>query len=274
VQRLSSLHPDLPDVCRLGLATRGNTVLEPADVLWSVDAGINYLNWCGHDDGMSAAIRDMGPRRDEVVVAWQMSTRTADEATAALDSALTTLGTDTIDIVTFYYVESRREWARLREPDGAYDAMERAREAGKVRMLGLTSHQRRMAADILDAPRQPLDMLMLRYNAAHRGAEDDVFPTTDRLAVPFVAYTCLRWGALMQPTPDDPRGWEPPKAQEWYRYALANPSVSVALMAPNGAAELRQNGALLTDWRAPEPREMAALEEHGARVYCHAGGFP
>ncbi len=274
MERECRLADDLPPVCRLGLATRGNTSLEPGDVLWAVDQGVNYLNWCGQEDGMSAAIREMGPRRSEVVVAWQMSARTAEDATKSLDAVLTALRTDAIDILTFYYVESPGEWARLREPDGAYEAMKRARDEGKIRALGLTSHQRQMAADIASAPGRPLDMLMLRYNAAHRGAEEDVFPTTDRLRMPFVAYTCLRWGALMGPTPDDPRGWTPPAAPEWYRYALANRSVSVALMAPNGRAELEANATLLTDWRAPAPSEMAAMEAHGARVYQHAGGFP
>ncbi len=232
------------------------------------------MNWGGHDDGMSAAIREMGSRRSDVVVAWQLAARTADEATRSLDAALATLRTDTIDVVTFYYVELRAEWSRVREPDGAYDALVRAREQGKVRLLGLTSHQRRMAADIASAPGRPLDTLMLRYNAAHRGAEQDVFPTTDRLAIPFVAYTCLRWGALMKSTPDDPPGWTPPAAPEWYRYALANPSVSVALMAPDGREELRANAALLADWRPPNADDTAALEAHGARVYSHAGAFP
>ncbi|MBT3268732.1 hypothetical protein HN371_16375 [Candidatus Poribacteria bacterium] len=274
MQRHRKLADDVPPVCRLGLATRGNTSLDPADVRWAVDRGVNYLNWCGRADGMSDAIRDMGSRRSEVVVAWQMSARTAEDATRSLEDALTTLRTDAIDIVTLYYVETPSEWARLREPDGAFDAMQRARQEGKIRMLGLTSHQRAMAAGIASAPGRPLDMLMLRYNAAHRGAELDVFPTTDRLAIPFVAYTCLRWGALMEATPDDPPGWAPPAAPEWYRYALANPSVAVALMAPNGRAELEANVALLDDWRPPTPGEMESLEAHGARVYQHAGGFP
>lgn len=274
MERLASLADDLPAVCRLGLATRGNTSLDPEDVLWAVGQGVNYLNWCGHDDGMSAAIRAMGSRRSDVVVAWQLAARTADEATRSLDAALATLRTDTIDVVTFYYVESRAEWSRVREPDGAYDALVRAREQGKVRLLGLTSHQRRMAADIASAPGRPLDTLMLRYNAAHRGAEQDVFPTSDRLGIPFIAYTCLRWGALMKSTPDDPPGWTPPAAPEWYRYALANPSVSVALMAPDGREELRANAALLADWRPPTVDDTAALEAHGARVYAHASAFP
>jgi len=40
-------------VCRLGLATRGNTHLASQDVAHAIDRGINYLNWCGHPDGMS-----------------------------------------------------------------------------------------------------------------------------------------------------------------------------------------------------------------------------
>ena len=43
--------PGLGRVCRLGLATRGNTSLEPDDVEHAVDCGVNYLNWCRHADG-------------------------------------------------------------------------------------------------------------------------------------------------------------------------------------------------------------------------------
>ena len=121
---------------------------------------------------------------------------------------------------------------------------------------------------------RPLDALMLRYNAAHRGAETDVFPITDSIGLPVVAYTCLRWGALMASTLSDPEGYTPPPAPEWYRYALANPSVSVALMAPNDRKELDHNLRLLDDWRPPSPDEMAAMTEHGDRVYKTAGSFP
>ena len=51
-------------VCRLGLASRGDTGMSVNDVLAAIDRGINYLNWCGYADGLSAAIRGgAGPRR-------------------------------------------------------------------------------------------------------------------------------------------------------------------------------------------------------------------
>jgi aryl-alcohol dehydrogenase-like predicted oxidoreductase len=284
MNRTCDLGFGLPPACRLGLATRGNTHLDPNDIYYAIERGVNYLNWCGHVDGLSQAIRGMGKQRDRVIVAWQIQSGTADAARRELDKALSELATDRIDLVTLYYVESEREWISLASEGGAYEALAEAKKAGQIRMIGLTSHQRSMAArivsgdipppaDRLDSDR-PLDALMLRYNAAHRGAERDVFPTTDEIRLPVIVYTCLRWGALMESTPSDPSGYIPPRAPEWYRYALANPSVSIALMAPDGRAELDENLSLLDDWRDPTPAEMDTMQRHGDRVYKTAGSFP
>jgi hypothetical protein len=92
---------------------------------------------------------------------------------------------------------------------------------------------------------------MIRYNAAHRGAERDVFRVTDSLQMPIVAFTAQRWGALLAGTPDDPPGFIPPSAREWYRFALAHPSLSVVLMAPPNRQQLDEDLSLLEDWRSP-----------------------
>jgi aryl-alcohol dehydrogenase-like predicted oxidoreductase len=115
---------------------------------------------------------------------------------------------------------------------------------------------------------------MIRYNAAHRGAEREVFPVTDALGLPVIVYTALRWGALLRPTPEDPPGFVVPPAPAWYRWVLQNPSVSVALMAPHDRAELEEDLTVL-DAIGPLPAdEYERLAEHGRRVRRHAGGFP
>ncbi len=282
MRRTFQFDDNTPPLCRLGLATRGNTHLQSADVRYAVERGVNYLNWCGRPDGLSRAVADMGAEREKIVLAWQLKSRAASGAERELEDALRELNTDYIDVVTFYYVESEGEWRDIASKGGAYEAMSRARKEGKVRFLGLTSHQRNMAARIatgelrgpVQAESRPLDMLMLRYNAAHRGAEEDVFPFTDPRNIPVVVYTCLRWGALMKSTPDDPPSFIPPLAREWYRFALAYPSVAIAIAAPNDRAELEHDFSLLDDWRAPFPEENEMLIAHGARVYQHAGRFP
>jgi aryl-alcohol dehydrogenase-like predicted oxidoreductase len=259
-------------VCRLGLATRGDSELVPDDVHRALDRGVNFLNWPGIDDGLSRAIAGLGPRRVDVVVCVQFSARTAADAAIELRGMLDTLQTDYLDVLTFYYVEEQAEWAELLSPGGALGYCRGAHREGVVRRLGLTTHQRWLAAEV--ARSGQLDVLMLRYNAAHRGAETEVFPLTDALGMPLIAYTALRWGALLQPTLDDPPGFSPPPAPSWYRFVLQSPSVAVALMAPNDRAELELDLTVL-DAEGPLPAsEFAQLAEHGQRVRRHAGRFP
>src|SRR3989454_11529140 len=102
-----------PRVLRLGLATRGNTRLGAEDVAHAVGRGVNYLNWCGYDDGIALALRERRIERERVVVAMQLQSRDAPSALRELDESFRRLGTSRIDVVTFYYVEERSEERRV-----------------------------------------------------------------------------------------------------------------------------------------------------------------
>lgn len=270
--RFSDLGRGLPQVCRLGLASRGNTGLSAEGVLRAIESGVNYLNWCGEPDGMSRAIRELGRERKKVVVSAQLSAQDYDGMRRELDSVLDELGSDCLDIPTFYWMETREQWTQLMSERGGYRALTEARAQGRVKLLGLTSHQRKLAAEI--ATEGAVDLLMIRYNAAHSGAERDIFPVTQPKRIPVVAYTCLRWGALMRATPDDPLKFTPPGAPAWYRWALQHPGVAVALMAPDNLKELDENLKILAAWQPLGVSEYEELTKHGQRVYRHAGNFP
>jgi len=230
LRRWVELGRGLPRALRLGLATRGNTHLKDEDVARAVERGVNYLNWCGCDDGLARAVRERLVDRSQVILAMQLESRDAAGAEREFEEALRLLDTKRIDVVTFYYVERESEWKRITAPDGALAALQSFRNKGLISLIGLTTHQRSLGTKCAESGK--LDLLMIRYNAAHRGAEEDVFPVTDRLRIPVVTYTALRWGALVKPTRADPTGFRPPLAREWYRFALSHPSVSVVLMAP------------------------------------------
>jgi predicted aldo/keto reductase-like oxidoreductase len=259
-------------VCRLGLASHGATDVTPADILHALDRGVNFLNWAGDEDVFSRTIAGLGPRREEVVVCVQFAARTAADAAGELRALLAALGTDYVDVLTFYYVEAAEEWAELAGPSGALAFCRAAQREGRVRRLGMTSHQRPLLAEV--ARTGLLDLLMLRYNAAHRGAEREVFPVTDALGMPVIAYTALRWGGLLRPTPDDPPGFAVPPAPAWYRFTLQSPSVTVALAAPHNRAELDEDLAVLGATGPMAEEEYERLAEHGRRVRRHAGSFP
>jgi predicted aldo/keto reductase-like oxidoreductase len=259
-------------VCRLGLATRGDTGLTEADVMAALDHGVNFLNWPGGEDPLSRVVSGLGSRREQVVVCVQFEARRAADAAAELGAILAALHTDYIDVLTFYYVEELAEWEEITGPGGALGYCQSAQRDGAVRKLGLTTHQRPLAAKA--ARSGLLHVLMIRYNAAHRGAEREVFPVTDVLGMPVITYTSLRWGALLRPTPADPPGFAVPPAPAWYRWVLQSPSVAVALMAPANRAELDEDLNVLRADGPLSAEEYERMAEHGSRVRRHAGNFP
>jgi predicted aldo/keto reductase-like oxidoreductase len=279
-----SLHPFLVThafglpVCRLGLASFGRTAITPDEVLSAVDRGVNFLNWQGlaegacEGDSFPAAISSLGAHRRSVVVCAQFGARSGTEAAAELRSALSALGTDYIDVLTIYYVERADEWQEIAAPSGALLYLRDARRDGTVRWIGVTSHQRTLAAEM--AKSGLIDNVMIRYNAAHRGAEREVFPVTQPLGLPVIAYTALRWGALVRPTPDDPAEFSVPAAPTWYRFVLQHPAVAVTLAAPQTRAELDEDLGVVAADGPLTNEEYVALAEHGQRVRRHAGGFP
>lgn len=261
-----------PPVARLGLATRGDTSLQAEDCHLALERGVNYWNWCGREDGMSRAVRELGANRNQVVLAVQMEATRASQAKEELDNHLRTLATDRIEGVTLYYMETRAEWDRVRAKGGALDFLRTCKREGTVGLIGVTTHQRPLAVEI--AASGEMDLLMIRYNAAHRGAESEVLPLCDRLRLPTVAFTCLRWGALIE-HPRAP-GWQGkiPSASDCYRFVLSNPSVSVALMAPDNRDELKDNLRLLEDWRELSVDERRWMREWGDFVHATGGQFP
>jgi aryl-alcohol dehydrogenase-like predicted oxidoreductase len=113
--------------------------------------------------------------------------------------------------------------------------MRALKEEGKTKALAISIHDRKMGRALVDE--LELDVLMIRYNAAHRGAEREIFQTFPDRRPGVVAYTATRWGKLLQPS----RGLGPMTPGECYRFALGHPSVDVVLCGAANYQELEAN---------------------------------
>jgi aryl-alcohol dehydrogenase-like predicted oxidoreductase len=98
-------------------------------------------------------------------------------------------------------------------------------------------HDRKRAA--LLAAQGPLDFIMIRYNAAHPGAEVDIFPHLPQKKPVIAAYTATCWTKLLRA----PKGFEGPPASagDCFRFCLSNPCVDLVVSAPKTAAQMREN---------------------------------
>ena len=113
------------------------------------------------------------------------------------------------------------------------------KEKGLVRAIGLSSHSRKLCGAL--AGDGAFDVIHFRYNAAHRGAEQDIFPCVGKERRPgLVAFTATRWGKLLNPTKMPP-GEKPPTAADCYRFVLSHPAVDVCMSGAKTAEQMRQN---------------------------------
>ena len=110
------------------------------------------------------------------------------------------------------------------------------------------------------------DLFHVRYNAAHRGAERDVFPLLPENERPgVVTFTATRWGSLLKPG-NAPPGEPPLSASDCYRFALTHPSVDVCMCGPRNEEQMRE--ALRTLELGPlSEKEMQRVRRVGDRIY-------
>jgi predicted aldo/keto reductase-like oxidoreductase len=119
---------------------------------------------------------------------------------------------------------------------------------------------------------QTFDIFHLRYNAAHRGAEAEVFDQLNDQQKPgIVSYTATRWGQLLNPK-KVPRGEKPLTASDCYRFVLSNPNVDICMCGPRDRSQMQEAlrslelGALSED-------ESVRVRKIGDYVHQHSPKF-
>jgi aryl-alcohol dehydrogenase-like predicted oxidoreductase len=220
---------------------------------------IQYVFWSPRMKALTAALHDALARDREryAVSAGPLVGYFPGAIRRAAEGALRMLGTDYLDVFQLYWL------GKMSAFTGAVrEEMVRLREEGKVRALGVSIHNRSRAGKL--AEDSILDLLMIRYNAAHPGAEQDIFPRLAMRRPMVVAYTATAWRRLLRA----PRGWKGRVAMpgDCYRFCLTSPYVDVVLAGPRSAAELRENLAAV-DMGPLSPDEMGFMREFGRAVH-------
>jgi aryl-alcohol dehydrogenase-like predicted oxidoreductase len=217
-------------VGRLGLASSYGA--DDRCVAAAFDAGVNYFYWGTLRRGLFAkGLRDLAHVRERVVVTVQSYSRMAALLPWSIERALRTLRMEYADVLLLGF------WNRP-VSKAILDRARQLRERGLVRHLGLSTHNRMLAAGL--AVQGEPDVLHVRYNAIHRGAEQEIFaglpPVEKRPGM--VSFTATSWGQLLTAAKLPP-GERVPAASDCYRFVMSNPAVDLCLAGPKNPAELQ-----------------------------------
>jgi aryl-alcohol dehydrogenase-like predicted oxidoreductase len=242
------------------LAVSGGYGVDARSLRRAFDRGVNYwYHGSIRRPGMRDAVRELvaAGQRDELVLVLQTYTRFPWHMEWSVARGLKQLGVDHADVLLLGWFNSAPREALL-------ERAERMRERGMFRHLAISSHERPAFVGFANDPR--FGALHIRYNAAHPGADHDVFPHVAVEGRPgIVAYTATAWGKLLR-AGSVPAGEPPLRARDCYRFVLSNPNFNVCMTGPRNAEELDE--ALSTiDAGALDEGEMARLRRIGQHVH-------
>ncbi|MGA3078217.1 MAG: aldo/keto reductase [Bryobacteraceae bacterium] len=250
-------------VSAIGLG--GAHVGSPADendgiriVRTAIDRGITFMDNCwDYHDGKSEVVMGKALRdgyREKVFLMTKFDGRTKASAARQIDESLQRLQTDHIDLMQFH------ENIRLEDPDrffaaaGPLEALEEARQAGKIRFIGFTGHKDpivhlrmlEMAAEHkfhFDSCQMPLNVL----DAHFRSFENNVVPKAVEQGIAVLGMKPLAEGEI-------PRSGLV-SATECLHYALSLPTTVVI----NGCESMERLEQALEAVRTFKPLTEAQL---------------
>ena len=236
------------------------------------DRGINYLYWgTVRQPAFAQAMVNLSKNhRDELILTVQSYSQDPSSIEGEVEDALKTAGIENFDFLLL----GNRNSALSEE---YVELFERMRDRGLVRYMSLSSHNRPFLPSLIEDYEQdqsPFELLMLRYNPVHRGAETDVFPYVSKGKRPTIAtYTSTRWGHLLD-AEKMPPGEAPLTASDCYRYALSNPAVDMVIAGPANGDQMDEAISAL-EAGPIETEERARIERIGAHIYSqYAPQYP
>lgn len=253
-------------VFRMGVA--GSYGLGSDDIRWAADHGANYWVWGrGFKKVTSGIIEVIKRNRENHVVAmlgwgyfgWQIR--------RGVENALRKLDTDYLDVFKLGWLGRTSIYSK-----GIIDTLLKLKQEGRILSIGTSIHDRKRAGRL--ALNSEIDLFMIRYNAKHPGAEQDIFPHLEKRNPAVVGYTALAWGQLirplkgivMPPWPGRESFIGPPLSPELcYRFVLTNPNVHIVLTGPQNREQLSKNMDAIR--KGPlEPEEISWIRQYGQLV--------
>src|SRR5687767_3131438 len=225
----------------------------------AIDRGITFMdNAWDYNEGVSETRmgKALAGRRDKVFLMTKACVHGRDARTAMkqLEESLRRLKTDYLDLWQIHEVIFDDEPAKYFAPGGAVEALDRARQQGKVRFVGFTGHKdpdlhlQMLAYDYpWDACQLPLNC----FDASFRSFEQRVLPELNRRGIAAIGMKSLGGDGLAVKR-------RSVSAEEGIRYAMSL-DVATTVSGVDSLRVLKQNLRIARGFERMSAAAMQAL---------------
>ncbi len=161
----------------------------------ALERGITYFDTANayrdSEEKIGTAFAGM---RDKVVLATKTLLRGAEGAMGHLENSLRMLRTDHIDLYQLHQIAQEKDWQEVTGPAGALEAVMKAKAAGKVRHVGVTSHSLQMALTMVNSGL--FDTIQFPFNLIEEAAKDELLGAARNRGMGFIVMKPFGGGAI------------------------------------------------------------------------------
>ncbi len=252
------------------LEQSGTTEESVAIINRALDLGVSYIDTAaaygrGQSERYIGAV--MKARRAEVFLASKTHSRSYSGSMRLLEQSLKNLQTDHLDLWQLHNVRTQEDLDKIFAPDGAIKALEKARDEGTVRFLGITGHYDPFV--LKKAIQQyPFDTVLMSLNAAdrhNRSFMDNLLPFAVERQMGIIGMKIPARGRIFRP--DGITSMEPAM-----RYVLTLP-VSTIIVGISTMQELEEDIGYARAFRPMTEQEMRKTEELTKPYFAEATWF-
>lgn len=210
-----------------------------------IEAGINYIDtaraYTVSEEYLGKALKG---RRERFILATKCRAESREQFAAGIDTSLKMLQTDYIDLYQFHN-PSVADFEALIAPGGALEAMKEAKEAGKIRHIGITAHSLEVFRRALET--DWVETIMFPYNIVESQGMELIAACQEK-NIGFIDMKPMAGGAIED-------------KNLALRYVLSNPAVTVAIPGMAAEEELEQNIAASSNTAPLTEEELKACEQ-------------
>jgi aryl-alcohol dehydrogenase-like predicted oxidoreductase len=235
----------------------------------AIDQGVNYLDTSptyGSGQSETNIGQIMQTRRGEVFLATKTYERGYDGVMTEIEASLSRLNTDYVDLYQMHSLKTAYDLERIFRSDGALRAMQRLRDEGVIRNIGVTGHYD--PSILLQAINQyPFDTILMSLNAADRWYlpfQEDLLQTAVDKKMGIIAMKVAGLGRLVSSTRLS--------MEQAMQYVFSFP-VSSAIIGVRSFGHVDENVAITTAFGEPlSPAELEQIELE-VQSYHEEGNF-
>lgn len=132
--------------------------------------------------------------RDKVIIATKTGRRDGAGALEQLENSLRMLQTDYIDLYQFHQVSTEKDWEMIIGRGGALEVIAKAREQGKIRHIGITSHSLTMALRLIKT--RLFSTVQFPFNFIEDAAKDDLRQSAMKMNLGFIVMKPFAGGMI------------------------------------------------------------------------------